>query len=143
MHTTRLDSGRWAGVPSSRQRQGPDRQGIGQRAELLVAALLVEWGFSILARNLRLGYLELDLVAQRDDLVVIVEVRARGATAYERPFASLMSKKRMRLLQAADRLWRSRLAKMPGVQRLRIDAASVDLRVEPPRIHYVEGALMG
>jgi putative endonuclease len=102
----------------------------------------VEWGFTILARNLRLGYLEIDVVAQREDLVVIVEVRARGATAYERPFASLLSKKRMRLLHAADRLWRTKLSKMAAVKRLRIDAASVDLRVEPPAVEYIEGAFM-
>jgi hypothetical protein len=34
------------------------------------------------------------------------------------------------------------LSKVPGIERMRIDAASVDLGHEPPRIHYVEGALM-
>ena len=120
----------------------PDRQLRGQRAESLVADLLIDRGFDILARNLRLGRLEIDLVARDGSLVVMVEVRARGASAYERPLASLASKKRMRLLHAAERLWRAHLARMPGVTRMRIDAASVDLRTEPPRIDYVEGALM-
>jgi putative endonuclease len=120
----------------------PERFVRGRRAEQLVAELLEERGFIVLAKNLRLGHLEIDLVALEGDLVVIVEVRARGHGAYERPLESLgSSKKRMHLLNAADRLWRLRLSKMPRVKRFRIDVASVDLRVEPPVIHYVEGAL--
>ena len=120
-----------------------DRQERGARAEALAALELEARGFTILGRNVRLGHLELDLVARRGALVVIVEVRARGRSAYERPLASLASKRRMRLLHAADRLWRARLVHMPGVERLRIDAAAVDLRAEPPTVTIVEGAVMG
>lgn len=120
----------------------PYRQVRGSRAEELVVDLLEQRGFRILARNLRLGHLELDIVAQHGDLVVVVEVRARGESAYERPLASLASKKQMRLLHAVDRLWRLHLAKNHDVQRVRIDAAAVDLRERPPRIEYVEGAIM-
>lgn len=122
---------------------GPDRQERGARAEALVALELEARGFVVLARNVRLGHLELDIIARRGPLVVIVEVRARGQGAFERPLASLASKKRMRLLHAADRLWRARLSRMPGVERLRIDAAAVDLRDEPPRVEIIEGAVMG
>ena len=47
-----------------------------------MARLLVERGFQIVATNLRLSYLELDVVARRDDLVVVVEVRSRSASSW-------------------------------------------------------------
>lgn len=119
-----------------------DRQARGQRGEDLVASFLEDRDFTVLARNLRMGHLEIDLVARRDDLVVMVEVRARGTGALERPLTSIASKKRMYLLNAADRLWRTKLSKMGADVRLRIDVAAVDLRYEPPHIEYIEGALM-
>lgn len=120
----------------------PDRMERGARAEQLVANLLEDRGFRVLGRNVRLGHLEVDIVARDGDLAVMVEVRARGRGAFERPLQSLASsKKRMHLLNAADRLWRIYLSRVPGIRRFRIDAAAVDLREEPPIVHYVEGAL--
>lgn len=120
----------------------PDRMERGARAEQLVSNLLEDRGFQILGRNVHLGHLEVDIVARDGDLAVMVEVRARGRGAFERPLQSLTSgKKRMHLLNAADRLWRLYLARVPGIRRFRIDAAAVDLREEPPIVHYVEGAL--
>lgn len=120
-----------------------DRHARGRFAEKLVGEYLEDRGFTLLAHNLRLGYLEVDLVARRGELAVMVEVRARGRGAFERPLASLAStKKRMYLLNAADRLWRRHLAALPGVERMRIDVAAVDLRCAPARVEYIEGALM-
>ena len=98
-------------------------------------------GFVILAANLRLGYLELDVVARRGPLAVIVEVRTRGATAYEKPLASLNGKKRRHILHAADRLWRSTLSKIPSVERLRIDVAAVSVTGRTTYVEYIEGAI--
>jgi putative endonuclease len=44
-----------------------------------VTADLASQGMSILATNLRLGRLELDVVARDGDTVIVVEVRHRGA----------------------------------------------------------------
>ena len=66
-------------------------------------------GYRLLARNLRLGALELDLVMRQGPLVAIVEVRTRGAGSFTGPFASVTPTTRTRLLRAADRLWRDTL----------------------------------
>ncbi len=91
--------------------------------------------------NLRLGHLEVDLVARRGDLAVMVEVRSRGAGAYERAFESIAGKKKMRLLHAADRLWRFHLAKMEGIDRMRIDIASVRFECDGAVVEHIEGAI--
>ena len=96
----------------------------------------------MLAQNLRLGALEIDLVARRGPLVVMVEVRVRGRGAFERPFASIAGMKRTRLLRAADRLWRGRLAAMRDVERMRIDVAAVRFDDDgTTHVEYVAGAI--
>ncbi len=119
------------------------RHARGRRAELAVADYLEAEGFSILARNLRLGHLEIDLVARRGPLVVVVEVRTRGPGSFVGGLASVTRQKRQRLLRAADRLWRSRLAKMPDVERMRIDVAAVTFEGGETRVEYIEGAITG
>ena len=99
-------------------------------------------GYEIVSRNLRLGHLEIDIVARRDALAIMVEVRSRGPGALETAFASVASRKRMYLLNAADRLWRYHLAKLPGIERMRIDVASVTFDADgTPRIEYHAGAI--
>jgi putative endonuclease len=120
---------------------GPHERG--RRAELAVADFLVARGFAVLARNLRLGALELDVVARRGGLVVVVEVRTRGAGSFEGAFESISRTKRARLMRAVDRLWRQRFARRPDVERLRIDVAAVRFEAGQTWVEYVEGAVSG
>jgi putative endonuclease len=116
---------------------------IGQRAELAVADYLVAHGFAVLARNLRMGALELDVVARSGRLVVVVEVRTRGPHSFERPLESVSPAKRARLVRAVDRLWHDRLAAMRDVDRVRIDVAAVAFAEGQTRVEYLKGAIWG
>lgn len=116
-------------------RQRPDRSqhsqrsqlatGYGREAEEAAAEKLRANGFRILWQNLRIGALELDLVAKKGDLVVVVEVRARGPGSFEKPLASVSRTKRRTLLRGVRALWKGRIAKMSDVKRIRIDVAAV------------------
>ena len=119
----------------------PTRTSIGRGAEELAAAHLVANGFRILWRNVRIGPLEIDLVAKRDDLVVIAEVRSRGPGSFAGPLASVTWSKRRMLLRAARGLWRGRLKKMPDVQRVRIDVLALTPSEHGPRIEWIRGAV--
>ena len=119
----------------------PSRHAIGHRAEDIAAEHLIAAGFRILWRNVRIGPLELDLVAKRDDLVIIVEVRARGVGAFEGPLASITYAKRRLLLRAARGLWRGRLKKMPDVQRVRIDVIALTTSDDGTRLDWIKGAM--
>ena len=89
---------------------------------------------------MRLGPLEIDLVAQDRDLVVLVEVRARGPRAFETPFGSVTAKKRGTLLRAAER-W-AKAHKDEGWSRLRIDVAAVRFDAAGAlSIEYAPGAI--
>jgi putative endonuclease len=113
------------------------RAATGQRGEACVAAHLEQQGFVILARNARVGRLELDLIARRDDLVVFCEVRSRHSAAFLHPIESLDRAKLARLRRAACE-W---LAAHPQFNaQLRFDAAAVLFDVEPPQVDYFEDA---
>jgi len=113
---------------------------LGSRAEQAVADYLERAGFAIVARNLRLGRLELDIVARQGQLVVVVEVRTRSAGAWTTGLSSLTWSKRERIRRAGQRLWRQRYKNDLSVERLRFDAASVHFEGANPRVEYVIAA---
>ena len=117
-----------------------DRRALGARAEALVAEHLRTQGFEIVATNLRIGALEIDIVARQGPLVAVVEVRTRGPGALTSGFGSVDGRKRERIRRAGERLWQRRYRRDLSVERLRFDVASVRLDVEPPTIEYVAAA---
>jgi putative endonuclease len=119
----------------------PAAHARGRAAEAVAGDYLTERGFRILWRNLRIGALEIDLVAKKDDLAVVVEVRTRGAGAYEKPLASISRTKQKVLLRAARGVWRGRLSKMPDVERMRIDVIAVTFEDGTPRVEWIRGAI--
>ena len=97
-------------------------------------------GYQIVALNLRLQYLELDVVARHNDVIVVVEVRQRGPRAWTSGFGSIDGRKRHRIRLAGHRLWQRRYQHDPSVNRLRFDAASVRFGPGGAEIEYVEAA---
>lgn len=113
---------------------------LGMRAESLVREWLVEQGYAIVAHNLRIGELEIDIVARRGPLIVIVEVRTRGRTSLTSGLGSMNATKRRRIRMAGERLWQRRYRHDASVERMRFDVASVNLEAKPPSIEYVVAA---
>lgn len=98
---------------------------IGGAAERAVVSFLSERGCEILGVNVRVGYLELDIVARLDETALVVEVRSRGIGAWTSAFGSMDAKKRARVRRAGERLWDRTLKHDPRIERLRFDTASV------------------
>jgi putative endonuclease len=114
---------------------------LGRRAELAVADCLFALGFDVLARNLRLGHLELDVIARRGPLLVVTEVRTRGAGSYLSALESVTPVKRARVLKAVDRLWRRGGDWTMGVDRVRVDVAAVSFVGRETHVEYVPAAI--
>jgi len=112
----------------------------GVRAEIAVAEFLTSQGIEIVGRNVRLGRLELDIVAREGRVIVVVEVRERGASSWTTGFGSIDAKKRLRIRRAAERLWQRRYKADGTVDRVRIDAASVTYDGERAIVDYVKAA---
>ena len=113
------------------------RATTGARGEALVADHLIGLGYVILARNARVGRLEIDLIALRADVLVFCEVRTRTSDRLMDPIASLDRQKAQRVRRAAA-AW---LREHPqGTRQLRFDAASVLLGEGEPKLTYYEHA---
>jgi putative endonuclease len=120
---------------------GGPKGALGHRAESAVAAYLEQAGYTVVGRNVRLGRLEIDIVARRDALIAIVEVRTRGESSWTSGLGSLTHSKRERIRRAGRRLWRERYARDPSVSLLRFDAACVYFEAGPePLVEYVLAA---
>jgi len=115
----------------------PYRRLVGLRAEQVAEDHYRNSGFQIVARNLRLGHLEVDLLARKGPLLVVVEVRARGPGARVGPFASVNGPKLRRLRAATQLVWR-RHQSDPSLQRVRLDVAAVNLWKVPVEIEVAE-----
>jgi len=119
----------------------PWRARRGAEAEDAAAAYVAEQGMAVLDRNVRVGHLELDIIAQDGPVIAVVEVRTRGAGAWQRPLSSLGHSKCQRVRRAAAILWSRRWRKRRGVERVRFDVAAVDLDVPgAPQVEYVRAA---
>jgi putative endonuclease len=95
-----------------------DRRRLGAEGEDRAAAHLEAAGWRILARNVRAGGVELDLVAERAGTVAFVEVKTRRARAHGLPEEAVDARKRARLVRGAG-AWLA--ATRPRPRRVRFD----------------------
>ena len=72
-----MNTGMTGGMAENRKQKRQKAEQTGRRAEWLAAALLTLKGFAILERRLKNPAGEIDLVARRGRLLVLVEVKAR------------------------------------------------------------------
>jgi putative endonuclease len=115
-------------------------QRTGALAEAAVVRHLESLGMSVLATNVRVGRLELDVIARDARVIAVVEVRARGAGAWTSGFGSMDAQKRLRIRRAGERLWQRRYKRDASVDRMRFDAASVTFTRGSARVEYVKAA---
>lgn len=106
-----------------------------------MAARLLSDGWVILGRRVRVGKLEVDILARRKDVVACVEVRGRRVDALVSAIDSVDWKKQRSLAKAARALWSRRFARDESVRVVRIDLATVTYGPDGAVIEIVEGAI--
>ncbi|MGL4599858.1 MAG: YraN family protein [Bacteroidia bacterium] len=74
----------------------------GAQGEEQAAAFLQQAGFQILHRNWRVLHLEVDLVAMKDQKLIIVEVKTRGTDEFGEPETFVSKAKQRNLIRAAN-----------------------------------------
>jgi putative endonuclease len=77
------------------------RQLIGNLGESLAATFLEKKGYTILERNWRTPYGEIDLIAQESDVIVFVEVKTRASRTLGPPEISITPRKEEHMRSAA------------------------------------------
>jgi putative endonuclease len=126
-----------ATASATRSKASIQKSDLARRGEDLVASLLEERGFTIIGRNVRIGRLELDVIARRGSLVVVCEVRSRRSAHPVFPAETILGKKLERVRRATA-MWLRR--EKLGRVHARIDAAAVvfDGPGGEARIEYYE-----
>lgn len=94
---------------------------FGKKAEDLAADFLLKNDYKILARNFRYQKAEIDIIAEKDNLIVICEVKARSTDVFNLPQESVNKKKIKLLVSAADYY----LREFNVIKEVRFDIISV------------------
>lgn len=108
---------------------------LGQRGEHLAAKYLEQHGYRLLERNWRCQAGEIDIVAELDGLLVIVEVKTRRTTDCGHPLEALTPTKiarlyRLAVLWSVNHEWR-------GAFRIDALAVVVDTDTHPQFDHLI------
>jgi putative endonuclease len=77
-------------------------QSIGKWGEEKAAQFLLDNGYAILARNWKSPYGELDLIARKDEVISIIEVKTRTGTNYGWPEEAVTLTKQQHLINAGQ-----------------------------------------
>jgi len=74
----------------------------GERGETLATEFLFQKGYFILERNWRFRKSEIDIIAQNENHLIIVEVKSRSSVFYQRPHEAVTKTKQRHLISAAN-----------------------------------------
>lgn len=77
------------------------RRALGAAGEACAASHLESQGYRVLARNVRAGGVEIDLIVERAGLVVFVEVKTRSGRGFGLAHEAVDARKRARLVRGA------------------------------------------
>ena len=108
----------------------------GDWGEAMAAEYLRENGYEILASQFRCRFGEIDLIAEKDGVLLFVEVKLRTNLQYGAPREYVTVKKQEKLRAAALLYLSERELDVPA----RFDVAEVYDDETPPRIEYIENA---
>ncbi len=115
-----------------------DTTRIGNDGEEAAAAWLLEQGFRLLRRNWRAGRYELDIVAEKEGTLHIVEVKTRRREGLTSPEEALDARKVRALVSAA----RAYLRRNPHRGEVQFDLMAVETRPgEAPELRLIEHAV--
>lgn len=75
---------------------------FGKIAEDLAAEYLQKNGYKVLTRNFRFQKAEIDIIAEKEDLIIIIEVKARSTYAFMLPQEAVTKTKIKSIVTAAN-----------------------------------------
>lgn len=117
-------------------------QSVGRRGERLAERYLLGQGYRTLERNWRWRRGEIDLVVERGDELVFVEVKTRRSHRFGIPEEAITARKQHKLIQAAQAYLGS-LGRQDAQWRIDVIAIDLDRQAGVQRIEHIENAVHG
>lgn len=75
---------------------------LGKKGEQLAVDFLLKKGYTIVERNYRFDKAEVDIIAQQNDILAIIEVKTRSSTDFGNPQDFVKPKQIQRLVKAVN-----------------------------------------
>ena len=107
----------------------------GRWGEEQAEKFLKKAGLKIVARNVRVGYDELDLIVRQCDTLIFVEVKTRASEDFGRAASAVNRAKRKKLSRAAIRFLKNHKLRPPYI---RFDV--VEVVGKKPEIRHIQNA---
>ena len=111
---------------------------LGNLGEERAQNFLISKGYKILQTNWHIGKLELDIVAEKDDWLVIVEVKTRSTETFEHPEEAITRKKIRNIVNATHEY----ILQFDWNGETRFDVISVIPYGQEFRIEHIEDAFL-
>ena len=109
---------------------------LGQKGEDIATGHLKEAGFKILFRNWKWGKHEIDIIAEKNDMIIFVEVKTRSDDYQMHPVTAVTNEKQKSIIYAAD----GYLQKFKINKESRFDVITIIRKGESYQIDHIEDA---
>ncbi len=116
--------------------QKHDKSEIGKRGEDIAAGHLLSIGYRILERNWRHRRSEIDLIAEKDGLLIFVEVKTRSYAAFGHPEEAVNEYKANKVIEGAEEY----VYQVNWLGDIRFDIVSVELNEHGHKLLHIEDA---
>ena len=113
---------------------------IGALGEKIAAEYLTGLGYMIRERNVRLREGEIDIIAEKDEFLVFIEVRTRTSNSYGTPEESVTAQKKGRLIALAEAYIEDR-DDLPSSWRIDVVAIELGPKRKVARLEIIENAI--
>ncbi|MFW5850704.1 MAG: YraN family protein [Bacteroidota bacterium] len=113
-----------------------EKSPLGQKGEQIAYNYLSKLGYVLLERNWRFKHKEIDLIMTDGDELVIVEVKTRSTTYFERPQDAVNIKKQRLLIQAAN----AYVEQKDYSGNVRFDVVSVICNSQTTEVDHIQDA---
>lgn len=119
--------------------QDQEQKEWGRFGEELARNLMIKKGYAVREVNWRPrnSHLEVDLICQKGDTIIFVEVKSRKGDEYD-PAESVTDAKIRKLVRAADRYLQAQEAEF----YYRFDIITVNGTFESPEVEHIEDAFL-
>ncbi len=79
-----------------------DHNELGKKGEDLACTYLVQKGYKILKRNYRFKHMEIDIVAEKEGILVVIEVKTRQSDFMAGPEITVTKSKQKAIIKVAN-----------------------------------------
>ena len=117
-----------------------NRQEVGKLGEKAAQRFLKKRGYRIRETGFRCRHGEIDIIAQKKDCLVFVEVRTKSNLEFGTPEESITQAKKEKLIASAL-TYTTTHQKLPSLWRIDVVAIELDNKGKAKRIELIENAI--